>query len=430
MNNTNEIIKSALCTGCGGCAGLCPQKAIVMQENPAGYLCAQLNEALCVDCGECLSVCPSNWENQLCPKDGQIGGVCLVGYVGYATDEDVRKNGQSGGIVTALLIHMIEDRLIDAALVNQFDPQTRRPVVRAASTRAELIASGGSCYAQSAVVERALQCESPRMAVVALGCQAESLDLARQKHPSARLPEYVIGLVCSGQHSGHLIDELIAQTQAPGVNPRVESFRFRDKRDNGWPGDVSLQTERGRFTLPKEKRIALRQHYECCRCRVCFDKMNLYSDIVCGDPWGIADRGDSLGQTVIIARTEKGRNLLESAASKGVIKLDSVAPEDILREKHIETKRGPQLLAAELVFKKYGWPWPHAPRDDLEQISSAKWDSALEKRLRFSRQAYLCEDQDAHRVLVERHKRSIRRKEPLRKLIRLIKRRLASALGR
>ena len=51
MSTKIDITK---CTGCGACAGVCPQNAIRVRNN-----LAVVNEDLCVDCGRCFPVCPS-----------------------------------------------------------------------------------------------------------------------------------------------------------------------------------------------------------------------------------------------------------------------------------------------------------------------------------------------------------------------------------
>jgi Fe-S-cluster-containing hydrogenase component 2 len=51
MSVTIDITK---CTGCGTCAGICPQRAIRVLNN-----LAMVDRGLCVECGRCVSVCPS-----------------------------------------------------------------------------------------------------------------------------------------------------------------------------------------------------------------------------------------------------------------------------------------------------------------------------------------------------------------------------------
>ena len=57
MKHIGEIGCGALCTACGGCALVCPVGAVTMQENPAGFMVARVDETVCVNCGLCRKVC-------------------------------------------------------------------------------------------------------------------------------------------------------------------------------------------------------------------------------------------------------------------------------------------------------------------------------------------------------------------------------------
>ena len=73
MSVTIDITK---CTGCGTCAGICPQHAIRVLNN-----LAMVDRNLCVECGRCISACPSGAislaspARLTCPKsDDQTSG--------------------------------------------------------------------------------------------------------------------------------------------------------------------------------------------------------------------------------------------------------------------------------------------------------------------------------------------------------------------
>ena len=68
------------------------------------------------------------------PFKGQI----LSAYCGKAVDVGVLKNGQSGGIATALLSHLLDSGLIDNALITQM-PQdgSLRPMCKLTSDKSE-----------------------------------------------------------------------------------------------------------------------------------------------------------------------------------------------------------------------------------------------------------------------------------------------------
>ncbi|MDK2890655.1 MAG: coenzyme hydrogenase subunit beta [Methanoculleus sp.] len=393
IDNISHIATNALCTACGACAGVCPKNAIEIITNTAGYLVAHINNDLCINCRKCAKICPSNPENKpSIETDDIFHGVCLAGYVGYASDSTIRQKSQSGGIVTALLCYLLEKGEIEGAIVNNLNPQTRRPQAVLASSKSEIIDACGSYYAQSSVAKTILENSDKTTAAVVLGCQAESLQLIREKYPNITLPKYTIGLICAGQHSGNMIDDLIEQS---GCNDeQLSAFRFRDK-SYGWPGDVHVTTSTEDCWLPKESRHRLKQVYELHRCIACYDQMNIFSDIVCGDPWGISHKQQPEGHTVVIARTETGKNLLENAARDGAIVLEELSIEDIFRGQTVDGRHKTKFYTCREIFYENEWLFPY-PDNSFENIpfipANRMVRQNLWKRLTYSRDLYLTTD--------------------------------------
>ena len=284
-----SIVDNCLCTGCGACAGICPAHVIEMKTNCSGYLYAAVDSRLCILCGKCAKVCPSNPDNEYSTEIDHLRiGKNIAGYVGYATEPVIRNMSQSGGVVTALLCYLLERGDIEGAIVNNLNEKTARPECTLATSKEAIIDAAGSYYSQSPVVKTILEHTDKKTAAVVLGCQAESLHFIRKKYPKITLPEYTIGLICAGQNSGYMIDDLIEQM---GYDMEDKDrfrfrfrFRFKYKPCGGWPGDIYLSASNREYRLPKERRHALKQVYELHRCIPCFDKMNAFCDIGCGDP--------------------------------------------------------------------------------------------------------------------------------------------------
>ncbi|KUG19909.1 coenzyme f420-dependent oxidoreductase [hydrocarbon metagenome] len=408
IGNISHITNNALCTACGACAGICPSNAIEITSNTAGYLVANIDNDLCIGCRKCAKICPSNPENKpSIDADDIFHGVCLAGYVGYARDNTIRQRSQSGGIVTALLCYLLEQNEIEGAVVNNLNPQTRRPQAVFASSKSEIIDACGSYYAQSTVVKTILENSDRKSAAVVLGCQAKSLQLIREQYPYINLPEYTIGLVCAGQYSGNMIDDLIEQSGCE--DEQISKFRFRDK-SVGWPGDVHVATSSNDYWLPKERRYRLKQVYELHRCIACYDQMNVFSDIVCGDPWGISHKQQPEGHTVVIARTEKGKKLLELAAREGVIVLEDLSAEDIFRGQTVDGRHKTKFYTSREIFLDNKWLFPFPE----ERFGNIKYNSAnkktyraLKDRLTYTRDVYLTTDSEDYLRKISLRKRKL-----------------------
>jgi coenzyme F420 hydrogenase subunit beta len=145
-----------------------------------------------------------------------------------------------------------------------------------------------------------------------------------------------IGLICEHTLAFGAIDHLIDKANVPYKD--VAYFRFKSKRFSGWPGDGYVRTWDGsEYCVPNKERLSIKDIYTPARCRLCFDKMNVLSDLVVGDPWGV--RQDKEGYSVVIARTQQGQDALLSARDAGAVQLDPIEPEDIFRGQGIDRKR-------------------------------------------------------------------------------------------
>ena len=53
-----DFDKAEYCSGCGGCANVCPVSAIRMQQDAEGFYRPVVDGDHCVSCGKCEAVCP------------------------------------------------------------------------------------------------------------------------------------------------------------------------------------------------------------------------------------------------------------------------------------------------------------------------------------------------------------------------------------
>lgn len=418
-NNIQVITENALCTACGACSGICPTKAILMLTNTAGYLTANIDFTKCTYCGMCHEVCPGVVNNTpYLNQSDMFHGVYLDGYIGHAVDAVIRQKSQSGGIVTALLCYLLEKELIDGAIVNNFNKQTKRPEVVYETTKEGIIKGSGSYYSQSSVVKTILENKDKKAAAVVLGCQSESLNLIREKYPKIELPAYTIGLICAGQYSGNYIDDLIGESGCD--KSEVTDFRFRDKNAGGWPGHIKIYTTEKDYILDKKVRHMLKPVYELHRCLLCFDQMNIFSDITVGDPWGITNKTNKEGNTVIIARTQKGKELFEGAVRAGAIAVEALSVTKIMEGQTIDSRLKTHFFTVMNISKAKGYMVPYNEKC-FEHISyekpSSKKFREISRRLDYSRKIYCEKDIKKIKRYVIIRKKELKRQRDLVKLI-------------
>jgi len=340
MSNIEEVVKNRLCLCCGTCAAVCPRDAIRMEETAVGLLHARVNDSACNNCGLCLKVCPGSHleKGLLSPQTDPFRGNVISAYCGRANDENIRQNGQSGGIVTALLRHLLDSGVVSKAVVSQM-PQdgSLRPRCIVTSQPDEIRKSQGSLYcpvALGSAAQKTIANSGEKIAVVGLACHLHGLENARThlKNPSP----VKIGLVCDRMLAYGAIDYLISKADVDRES--VAFFQFRSKKFNGWPGDVCVRTKDGKdICVANKHRMTIKDFYTPVRCRLCFDKMNSLCDIVVGDAWGV--RQDKQGFSVIITRSDRGQQAVSSAQKAGAIVIEKVNAEKIFKGQAVEDKR-------------------------------------------------------------------------------------------
>ncbi len=338
--SVQEVVDDRLCVQCGTCVPVCPQRAITMRETPAGMLVASVQADRCVHCGLCRSACPGA---ELPLGDAGRGdpfmGDVRRAYAAVAGEEAVLASGQSGGVASALLLFLIESARIDAALVTTMpDDGSLRPLAKLARSRGEVLAAQGSKYCPAAPCELLDRFRAgERAAVIGIPCQMHGIHkLTRMASPLVSAVQYRIGLFCDRTLLYTCIDEMARQAGLGLAS--VSGLEYRSKGRKGWPGEVCFHLVSGeRRYFPPTLRTSLKEFFTPWRCRLCFDKTNVFSDLAIGDAWGISQSPG--GQSVILARSEKGDQLVREAAARGFLDASEIEAERIFLGQNIEWRR-------------------------------------------------------------------------------------------
>ena len=287
-------------------------------------------------------------------------GPILEIWEGYASDPDLRYQGSSGGIATALSLYCIEKDGMRGVVHTGHDGEAlHRNITLFSRTRSELLATTGSRYSPASPCDSLGSIEEAGgpCAFVGKPCDVEGLRKAESIRP--RLNENVgvaIGIFCAGTPSTKATLDLLAKHD---VDLRdVAEIRYRGR---GWPGwfSVKLKGDSGWKALASYAEAwSFLQKYRPFRCYLCPDSTSEFADISCGDPWyRPTDEGDP-GRSVVLVRTEKGRRIVADAMQAGYVDLKAVKP-DILQLSQMELlrKRG-AIWGRLLTMKIFGVPVP------------------------------------------------------------------------
>lgn len=309
------------CTGCSGCAQICPKSAITMYVNDEGFLYPQINYSLCVDCGLCHSVCQAELEISA-NKFNDNAFLC------YSKDDFVRKNSSSGGIFYEIAKSVIVDGgyVCSAKYNNDFEV-----VHSVTSSLEELNAMLKSKYIQSNIGDtykriEELLCSDKKVLFVGTPCQVKGLKLFLKKD----YKNLICGeVVCHGVPSNKVFKKYIEYIHK---NSKLKSIDFRDKT-TGW-NDYTIKFEFEDGYIFREKRnkciyfmgfidnLYLRESCYQCDCKL----ENSFADFTLGDYWGIEkikpQINDDKGVSLLITNSEKANSMINCLSNIYIEKIN------------------------------------------------------------------------------------------------------------
>lgn len=385
MSNFNKtiiaVVKSGLCTGCGTCAGVCPQNAVemIIDSREGSYL-PVINEDKCNACGLCFEICPghsvdfNHYNRELFGKElgeGPLGNH-LNCYMGQAANYNFRYNAASGGVVTALLTAALEEGLIDGALVTKMqDDRPLEPQPFIARTRKEIIAASKSkyCTVPANVALKKILEEEGKYAVVCLPCHIQGIRKASSviKELKKRVV-LCVSLHCSHNDTLHFTKFLLSR-YSPGRD--IDDITHLDCRGLGWPGALAIRFKDGAVKcVPYYRYIAFHNlwFFAPRRCVLCCDSFSRLSDItVMGALLLEKPAKYKTGTSLLIARSQTGQWLCNQAKNKRFVELEAVSSTELIRpqgKEHLFNRDLPAFLLLRRVFGKqvpnYGLKLPHS----------------------------------------------------------------------
>ena len=361
--NISVVAQARLCNTCGACFGVCPAKAVDYQETVGGYFLPVVDEDACIQCGLCFEVCPGvhfgKTLTSAMPKDPFVGKA-LESFVGKATDKKIYENSQSGGIVSALLVHALNTGRITGAVTVAMQPGSPpRPVARISKTVQEIRQAQKSKYCPVPVLGflRELKDQEDPVAVVGTSCQIHGLKNVLDKKPKLQNKvAFTVGLVCERVLTYSAVDYFLSKAKIKSEQ-KNSNIHFKDKIASGWyPGDVHVFSVNGESVIiPSRTRMQIKDYFTPARCRLCFDKMNVFSDITVGDPHGLDGVDRKRGESMMVARTELGHEIICSAKEQGAINIRPTEYAQVLKGQDINKKRE--------QWKGYCIAWAESGRD-------------------------------------------------------------------
>ncbi len=323
----DTIIERRLCSGCGACAYLGQDEGVKMVDFPSvGLRPVGVRQLPLTIKDQIVAVCPGaeveapSWGNHDPSPDELIVGPAKAIWEGWAADPDIRWAGSSGGVVTALATYALE-RLGMAMVVHTgMDPEKpwrNRTIVSHDS--AALIRNSGSRYTTSSPVEALRLIETSDRPCVFIGkpCDVAAVARLRRTRPALdRNLGLVLSFFCAGTPASGGSQRLAASLGFDKPT-EVDSMRYRGQ---GWPGRYRVTDRSGneQSLTYDESWGRLATEPRQLRCHLCPDGLGELADVTGGDAWHRREEGNH-GISVILARTDRGREIVEGALRDGYL---------------------------------------------------------------------------------------------------------------
>ncbi|UCH31173.1 MAG: Coenzyme F420 hydrogenase/dehydrogenase, beta subunit C-terminal domain [Candidatus Bathyarchaeota archaeon] len=321
---TREVVERGICGKCGGCVSFCSAGELNALKIGKNELPQYINEENCLKCGICYLICPQTdtldveiqkrfgWK----PPIGDFQRIASA----QTTNRRVKDICTDGGVVTSLLLYLLDNNLIQGALVSKKTGRFARKAL-IARTPEELMEAAGSTFSGSLHLEelggkyttytpilstvKSLEKEYLQdMAIVGTPCQINAI---RKMQCLGVLPahliKYTIGLFCVENFSfNHVARKRLEKKLAVNLE-NVVKINIKDDFIITLTNDTTIH-------------VPLDEIHEIARpaCLACHDFSNEYADI------SVGGLGSPDGYTTVLLRTKVGVEIYDEAFHKGHIR--------------------------------------------------------------------------------------------------------------
>ena len=310
-----------------------------MSSTDEGPLPSQVGEAPAVP-DSALAACPGRGlpYPELCEfvfgkhPDNWLLGCCKEVFIGYSTRSQIRRNGASGGVITQVLLYLLEEGLIDGAVVveqGRPKPWLAEPTI--AIDVQSVRRASQSVYVPvpvNAILDR-IERFPGRLAFVGLPDQVASLRMLQKLgHHGACKIDYVLGPYVGTAIYFRAVESFLRSHGVRDLRD-VVSLKYRAGE---WPGYLRIETSDGRILRAKKFYYNyLIPFYITRGSLLSVDFANELTDISVGDAWHPRYEEQGKGYSVVAARTERGYSLLKKMKSRGELVLDPVDAAEALK---------------------------------------------------------------------------------------------------
>lgn len=318
MKKIQDIVDSDLCLGCGLCEAIATKEKCEMKLdlNTGFYKPVFKNKLTRRESKSILRSCPGISINGTGEKS--IWGRVEKIYEAWSTDKEIREKSSSGGVITALAVHLIETGQVDGVLhIGVNADSFMFNSLKVSTHRGEIVNNCASRYAPALVFDdivNIFNSNNNNYVFIGKPCDVSAMKNFLNEFPKYKNKiKYFFAIFCAGMPSYKGTEKLLESAK---VNEEPESLKYRG---DGWPGYFKVTYKQAppfKVSYNDSWGKVLGKHLPL-RCKICPDGIGLFADIAVGDSWatkdGYPDFQEQEGRSFVIARNQNGLDLLNDA---------------------------------------------------------------------------------------------------------------------
>lgn len=298
------------CTGCNACYSICPNNAIMMEEDKNGFLYPVINSEKCTDCGLCQKTCPVI--NKNIPK--KLYQKCFAAMA----EDNIRQNSSSGGVFFLLADYILSNNGYVCGAAFDYETLSTKHIIVDKKENLHLLQS--SKYTQSDVNNcfkdiKKLLTSNKTVLFSGTPCQIAGLLYYLNNKNTKNL--ITIDLICKGVPPSKVHKKYLKENFSE--DEKIQYLTFRSKLSGWSPCSLTeIQTNNQLYRSPSTRDYFMKAFIQnlsirksCHNCT--FATLKRQSDITIGDFWWIEKYDKSLndnkGTSLVLTNTDKGKKL-------------------------------------------------------------------------------------------------------------------------
>jgi len=332
-------MRSELCNRCGSCVGLSGGK-IAFGDREGRYLPYLKEELTDEEHERLLNACSGKYFsfpefNRHFYGDASHYHTYLGSYeslrTGFCTNEVIRRNSASGGLISSVLIYLLEKKKIDGAIVTRMshdEPWLTEPFI--ATSKEDILEAAQSKYIITSVNEILAESRDfkGRLAYTGLPGQVQSVrKLQKAGDPAVANIAYILGPFYGNTLYFSSVKSFLRSYGEKDYHT-INKLWFRHGE---WPGNMRVEMKSGHsFELKKFHANYLIPFHIVKNSLYCTDLSNEFTDISGGDAWAPDYEQRGKGFSLVIGRTKKGEALLKDMMDEGWLSLEDITEEEAI----------------------------------------------------------------------------------------------------